>query len=108
MHEHDYKGHDLEQELLHSSIVSRIYSLSLIKKVIGDSGEEERMKRQTSVLGIEPGPSDWKFSAPSTKPLPGTEVRLPILLINMLAVFIGYSVNIPLTDHLNLVPSEPL
>ena len=27
-HEYDYKGHDLEQELLHSSIVSRKLSLS--------------------------------------------------------------------------------
>ena len=27
-HGYDYKGHDLEQELLHSSIVSRIYTLS--------------------------------------------------------------------------------
>ena len=26
--EYDYKGHDLEQELLHSSIVSRILSLT--------------------------------------------------------------------------------
>ena len=65
------------------------------------------MKRQTSVPGIEPGPSDWESSAPSTKPLPGTKVCLPILPY-MLAVFVDYSVNIPLTDHLNLVPSEPL
>ena len=28
LHEYDYKGHDLEQELLHSSIVSRILSLT--------------------------------------------------------------------------------
>ena len=27
-HEYDYKGHDLEQELQHSSIVSRILSLT--------------------------------------------------------------------------------
>ncbi len=33
----------------------------------GDTGAEERMKRQTSVPGIEPGPSDWESSAPSDK-----------------------------------------
>ena len=37
------------------------------------------MKRQTPILSIEPGPSDWESSAPSTKPLPGTKVCLPIL-----------------------------
>ena len=30
-HEYDYKGHDLEQELLHSSIVSRILSLDITR-----------------------------------------------------------------------------
>ena len=70
-------------------------------KLFGDSGEEERMKRQTSVLGIIPGPSDWEFSAPSTKPLRyHSKVCLPILPY-MLPVFVDYSVNIPLTDHLN-------
>ena len=49
--------------------------------VSGDIGEEERIGRQASVPGIEPGPSDWESSAPSGKPLPGTEVCLLILLI---------------------------
>ena len=40
-----------------------------------------------------------------TRPLPGTKACLPILPY-MLAVFIDYSVNIPLTDHLNLVPKN--
>ena len=76
-------------------------------KFSGDTGEEERIKRQTFVPGIEPGPSDWESSAPSNKTLPGTKVCLSILPY-MLAVFVDYSVNIPLTDHPNLVPSEPL
>ena len=76
-------------------------------KFSGDTGAEERIRRQTSIPGIEPEPSDWESSAPSDKPLPGTKVCLPILPY-MLAVFVDYSVNIPLTDHLNLVPSEPL
>ena len=46
--------------------------------------KKERIKRQTSVPAIEPGPSDWESSAPSDKPLgpgsmPGTEVCLFIL-----------------------------
>ena len=51
----------------------------LVMEFSGDTGEEERIKRQTSVPGIEPGPSDWESSAPSEKPLPGTKVCLPIL-----------------------------
>ena len=69
--------------------------------------KKERIRRQTSTPGIEPRPGDWESSAPSTKSLPRTKACLPILSY-MLAVFIDYSVNIPLTDHLNLVPSEPL
>ena len=72
-------------------------------KFSGDTGAEERIKRQTSIPGIEPGPSDWESSAPSDKTLPGTKVCLPIL-----PYMLCYSVNIPLTDHLNLVLSEPL
>ena len=54
-------------------------STKLLISISGDSGEEERMKRQTSVLSIEPGPSDWESSAPSTKPLLRTKVCFPIL-----------------------------
>ena len=53
------------------------------------------MKRQASVAGIEPGPSDWESSAPRTKPLPRTDVCHPILSY-MLPVFADSSVNIPL------------
>ena len=54
-----------------------------------NSGEEEgRMKRQTSVPSIEPGPSDWESSAPSTRPLLRTKVCLPILPY-VLSVVVG-------------------
>jgi len=76
----------------------------LNKVFLGDSGEEERMERQTSVPSIEPGPSDWEPSAPSTKPSPGTKACLAVLPY-LLPVIVDYSVNITLTDHLNLVPS---
>ena len=53
-------------------------------KVYGDTGEEERIKRQTSVPGIEPGPSDLSLGALDSQSLgpgsmPGTEVCLFIL-----------------------------
>ena len=40
--------------------------------IYGDTGEEERIKRQTYVPGTEPGPSDWESSAPNT----GEEERI--------------------------------
>ena len=33
--------------------------------MFGDSGEEEKIERQTLVPGVEPGPSDWESSAPN-------------------------------------------
>ena len=51
---------------------------------------KERMERQTSVWNIEPGPSDWQSSAPSTKPLLRTKVCLFILcLVHWIASFWG-------------------
>ena len=40
--------------------------------------ERERMERQISVQSIEPGPRDREYSALRTKPLPETQVHLPI------------------------------
>ena len=65
--------------------------------LFGDSGEEERIKRQTSIPSIVPGPNDWESSAP----LPWTKVCLPILSY-MLPVIVDHSINITLTDYLNL------
>ena len=49
----------------------------------GDSGEEERMKRQTFIPGTEPERSHCKSSTPSTKPLPGTKVCRAGQLVGM-------------------------
>ena len=48
-----------------------------LKSLFGDSGEEKRMKRQMSVPGIKPGPSNQESSVPSTKPIPGTNSPFP-------------------------------
>ena len=75
-------------------------------KLYVDTGKEERIKRQTFIKASNLG-CYWESSAPSDKPFFRINVCLPILPF-MLAVFVGYSVHILLTDHLNLVLSEPL
>lgn len=65
---------------------------------LGDSSEEEKMVRQTSIPTIKLGPSDWEPSVSSTKLLLRAKV-CSIILPCMLPVLF----NIPLIDHLNLV-----
>ena len=57
-----------------------------LRNLLTQVKEKERMEGQTSVWNIEPGPSDWESSAPSTRPLLRTNVCLPILPYVLAAV----------------------
>ena len=78
--------------------------------IFGDSGEKEKMEKRTSVLSIEPGPSDWKscmYIHIKHQAITHDKIHLPILSY-VLPVCVDHSVNIPLSDHLHSVLSEPL
>ena len=57
-HEYGYKGHDLEQELLHSSIVSRILSLTYYTLLAKRTMDHEAAERLISgdVVNVEATP----------------------------------------------------